>query len=208
MIVSVNDISFEGMGVVQSADKYEFHIEARGDLDMFILSSCNRDWTKEKAWNVKKKVKSGLFGWGRKLKNQTREIKFEYEPIEEIERTYCPIWFGGYEKEKGRHSWAFVDFRTADLILPARLECNGEVENIKGVGVCQSRKGKTQVIEFEDEMVVSPETRCDIGDNRGTRFEFTLKSDFCVYRFKRLRSPHLEFRLTTFGYDKILIRED
>ncbi len=208
MIVTVNNNSFEGMGVVKSSNLYKFHVETRGDLDMFILSSCNRDWTKEKAWNVKKKVKSGLFGWGRKIKDKTREVKFDYRPITDIEKTYCPIWLGGYEKVKGRHSWAFIDFRTPDMSLPARLECNGEATAEKGVGVCQSRTGKTQVIKFSDEMVVSPDARCDLGNNRGIRFEFELKSDFCVYRFKRIRRPHLEFRLTTFGYDKILIRQE
>jgi len=207
MIITANGKTFEGMGVVPSAEKYEFHIESRGKLDMFLLSSCNRDWVKEKAWNVKKTVSSGLFGWSRKIKDQTREITFSYTPINEIERGYCPIWLGGFEKKQGRHSWGFIDFKDTMMNLPAKIECNGEVRSAKGVGVCQSRVGKIQAIEFWEEMVVSPDTECSLGKMRGRRFEFELKPNYCTYLFKRIKEPQLEFRLTTFGYDKILVRE-
>jgi len=211
MMINVNGKTFEGMGVIDSADLYNFHVETRGEIDLFILSSCNRDWTKEKAWNVKMKVKSGLFNWGRKLVDKKREIKFDYEPIEEIERTYCPIWLAGAEEKKGRHSWGFIDFRTADMILPARLECNGEVLNSKGVAACQSRTTLTQVVEFESEMLLdsynAANSECKLEIDRGNRFEFQIRPGNCVYRFARIREPNLEYRLTTYGYRKILIRQ-
>ena len=208
MLITVNGKSFEGIGVVESADIYNFHIESRGQLDMFLFASCNREWMKERAWNVKKKVKTRLFNWGRKLKERVKEVQFEYRPIGEIEKTYCPVYMSGAEKKKEGHSWGFVDFRTPDLVLPAVIQCNGEISNIVGAGVCQSRKGKTQVIQFNDEMVVSPDASCALEGNRGTRFEFLLSRGLCVYRFTRIKRPHLVFRLTTFGYDKIPIRQE
>jgi len=208
MLITVNGTTFEGMGVVEAAPTYNFHVESRGQLDMFLFSSCNREWMKERAWNVQKKVSSGLFGWGRKLKDQTKEVTFQYTPIEQIEKTYCPVFLAGADKDKGKHSWGFVDFRTLNMTLPARLECNGEIENSIGVGICQSRKGKTQVIEFAEEVIVSPDGSCELGLNRGKRFEFILPGNLCVYRFMRIKLPYLEFRLTTFGYDSIPIRQE
>jgi len=208
MIVKVNGKSFEGMGVVDSAKKYSFHIEARGELDLFIFSSCNRDWTKERAWNIKTKVKSGLFGWGRKLVDKKREIQFPYTPIREVEANYCPVWLSGAEIKRERHSWGFVDFRPAWMVLPARLECNGEVLNPRGVAVCQSREGLTQILKFKDEMLVEGDKeKCQMPSDRGSKFEFQIPYGDCVFRFLRVKKPHHEFRLTTYGYRKILIRQ-
>jgi len=207
MIIRVNDKAFEGMGVVESSSKYNFHVEARGEIDLFIFSSCNRDWTKEKAWNVTMKVKKGMFR-KRKLVDKKREIKFDYAPIETIERTYCPVRLSGVEEKKGRHSWGFIDFKTKDMILPARLECNGEASQVEGVAVCQSRAGLTQVIYFDNEMIVeSDKLKCKLPTDIGTRFEFQIPKGNCVYRFMRIKDPNLEFRLTTYGYEKILIRQ-
>ena len=208
MIITVNGETFEGMGTVDAAKTYNFNVEAVGQLDMFLFSSCNREWMKERAWNVKRKVKSGLFGWGRKLRDQVKEIIFPYTPIAEIEQTYCPVSLYAAEKSPGRHSWGFVDFRTPNFVLPAELQCNGEVLSIKGVGVCQSRKGKTQVIKFTDEVVVPSSSSCPMPTERGTSFEFTLPRGECVYSFTRIKRPHLEFRLTTYGYDKIPMRQE
>lgn len=197
----------EGVAVLALSDKVSFHIEARGNLDLFTMVTCNQSQTKEKAWNVKQKVRSGLFGWGRKLVDKQREIKFEYRPNELEKDGYCPIEFGGYEKDKGRHSWGFVDFQTPDATLPATLLCNGERIASKGVSICQSRAGLIQRIKFAEAVKVFPDVACNIGQTEGVVFEFELPRGQCVFRFRSTVTGR-EHRLTTLGFEKILIRGD
>lgn len=197
----------EGVAVLPLKEKIEFHIEARGALDLFTMVTCNQSQTKERAWNVKQRVRSGLFGWRRKLIDNQREIKFEYQPNELEKDGYCPIEFGGYEKDQGRHSWGFVDFQTPDATLPATLLCNGEVIKSLGVSICQSRQGLVQKITFAEEAVVAPDKECDIGQRTGKSFEFRIPPRQCVFRFRSIKTGR-DHRLTTLGFKEILIRGD
>lgn len=205
MLLEVNGVSGEGVLVVPKADSYYFEVEARGDLDLFILTSCNRDWIKEKGWHVS--YKKRFLGWGKRKIEDKRKVEFFYTPDEIEKNGTCPVWLGGFEESKGRHSWGFVDFKSDTETLDAKVFCNGETLNEKGVSICQSRKGLIQGIRFETEVVVAPDPECDLGSNRGTYFEFPISRGECTYIFRTIKKPREEHRLTTIGYENILIRE-
>ncbi|MCK5609730.1 hypothetical protein KAR91_48095, partial [Candidatus Pacearchaeota archaeon] len=114
MILTVDGFQGEGTLVVPDRKKHSFHVQARGHLDMFSLQTCHREWTKERAWNVK--VKSGLFGWGREIKKD--QIKFSLMRNTLERKDYCLIELGGYEKKQGRHSWAIIDVQSSEYELP------------------------------------------------------------------------------------------
>jgi hypothetical protein len=206
MIIEVNGLVGEGVLVVPKSRKYDFEVEARGDLDLFVLTSCNRDWTKESAWNVTIE-KKGFLGWGtRKIKDK-RKVEFSYLPDKLEREGTCPVWLGGFEQQKGRHSWGFIDFKSESETLPATIYCNGETLHEVGVSVCQARNGLVQGIEFETEVVVAPDDSCSIGKSRGTYFEFPIRKGECTYVFRTIKKPRQDHRFTTIGYQKILIRE-
>lgn len=205
MIVTINGTTYEGVAVAPKASKYDFHIEARGDLDMFIMSSCHKEEQKERAWNVKKTVKSGLFGWGRKKIDLKREVKFSYHPNSLERDGDCTMELGGFENRKGRHSWAFIDFESDKYKLPATMNCNGRVIKSKGTTVCQSRNGLIQDITFAEEVLVADNNECGIISKKAKRFEFSLPKGKCSAIFGTKSGKF--HKLTLLGYESILIRE-
>jgi len=205
MIVTVNGKIFEGFAAVPKAEKYDIHVEARGDLDMFIMTSCHKEEQKERAWNVKKTIRSGLFGWGRKKIDLKREVSFSYYPNSLERDGDCPMELGGYENRHGRHSWAFIDFESEKYKLPAKINCNGRVIESNGTTVCQSRNGLIQDIEFSEEATLADNNDCKIASKKSKRFEFAMPEGKCVLVFA---SKDLKFhKLTLLGYEALLIRE-
>lgn len=207
MLVTINGITHEGVAVAPKASKYDFHIEARGDLDMFLMSSCHKEEQKEKAWNVKKTVRSGLFGWGKKKIDLKREVKFAYYPNSLERDGDCTMELGGFENRKGRHSWAFIDFESDKYKLPASMNCNGRFIKSNGTTVCQSREGLIQDIRFSEEVLAADNNECGITSKKDTKFEFALPKGKCTIIFASTKKPHKFHKLTLLGYESILIRE-
>lgn len=196
MELNVNGHQGEGVLVVPEAQTYDFEIEAKGKLDLFTFSTCHREQTKEKA---------GERGW---FANEKRR-RFQYIPAPlESESISCPAELGGYERKKGRHSWGFVDFENSALDLPALVSCNGNYYNAKGVSACQSYAGAIQEIEFAQEVLAPERNTCIIlKSNDGKRFRFRLPKGRCSFRFVTMDGRERWHRLTTIGYEEILIRE-
>jgi hypothetical protein len=204
MIISINGETEEGVIVAKNNSKYSFHVEARGDLDVFIMNSCHKEETKERAWNVKKRVRSGLFGWGSKMIDVKREVSFDFYP-NELEQDDCPLELIGLEKN-GKHSWGFVDFENPSYSLKAKMFCNGRIYDLNGVGVCQSRAGLMQKIVFPEKVVVSEKNLCGFKNLDSLSIEFKTPKDKCAVIFKG-ESGNL-FKLTILGYEGILTRGD
>jgi len=202
MVITHNNKVYEGVAILPQEEKSEILIEAKGSLDLFTMRTCHREWTKEKAWNVES-YKRRLF-WKRKIKHKNK-INLTYIPTE-LEMGYCPMELGGFEIQGGRHSWALIDFRTEEETLEAEIMCNGDQYKSLGVSICQSRKGLVQVIKFNEQVEVHPTNSCDLGKNKGKVFEYITNRGECVYAFRGIISKKIH-RLTTLGYEKILIRE-
>ena len=208
MIITVNGVTEEGVLVVQNQPVNKFHVTSRGDLDMFSLNSCAGEETKEKAWNVTETVKSGLFGWGSKKIDKKREVTFDYSHPDYIQDPAgCPVQLAGFDM-KGKHSWGFVDFKRPTDTLPGKIGCNGTSKDFEGVAACQARTGLLQVLEFSEQVMVSPDKGCEIGVPKGGKFQFPMPKGICVYRFETVKEPIKVGRVTLIGYDNILIREN
>lgn len=204
----VNVDGFEGVGtlVVPDRSSHKFHAKAKGKLDLFTLNTCHREWTKEKAWNVTTKKKAGPFGLWKKTKIQDKEIKFDFFPTILERENSCITELGGYEIKLGQHSWALIDYETPEAKLPAFVSCNGNEYNSRGVSICQAKKGLIQAIRFPVDVITSPDPDCDLPTKTGKYFEYPIKKGRCVYAFMEKKSPHRVHRLTTFGYEQLLIR--
>lgn len=200
MIVSVNGLNGDGVLVVPRNITYKLHITAQGDLDLFTFTTCHREETAEDAANVTER--SGIF---RRQITKKREIKLDYSPTKIEQSGGCPVFLGGFEEQKGRHSWGLIDFEGPDTVLPATVYCNGKETKANGVSICQSREGLIQGIKFEQKVFVSPDAPCDLGKTSGDYFEFQIRKGTCVYAF--MDAQQRVHRFTTLGYEMVPIRK-
>jgi hypothetical protein len=199
---------FEGATVLPRLPSYKFELAPKGDarVDFFVVTTCNRNKTFEPGdagftWDV-----LGLFG---KKKSGLRYI---YVPLPDREDDGdCPLIFHTYEKERGRHAWAYIQFENPKYELPATLYCDGDKVNFKGVGVCQAKAGLRQWFEFPEPVMIQPgrpekggECAVPAKDATGT-YQLTVTKEECRYGIHgQSGRRHL---LTTIGYSGELIRE-
>lgn len=197
MIITVNGFKSEGVIVVPQSESYSLDIKAKGNLDLFTMESCHREESVEDAGE------GGIFGDGHRVKRT-------YKPVAGIETgSSCPVRLGGYERTRGRNSWALIDFEGPDTNLPAVMKCNGNVWNSRGVTVCQSKAGLIEQIEFPTKVIVNPDPNCPIKRPADLMtYRFTMSPRECVFNFMEIAIPHREHRLTTLGYQEILLRNN
>lgn len=196
MKLNVNGFKGDGVLVVPKADKYSFDVKAKGDLDLFTMDTCHREETKED-------VGEGLF-------KDDKRAKFDYKPGNNIESSSaCPVRLGGYERANGRHSWAYIDFETDDAKLPALVKCNGNTYNSRGVTICQSKVGLIQEIIFPEETIVNPAPGCEMPRPADLKtYRFNMSARECVFNFMEKKKPNREHRLSTIGYEAVLLRKN
>lgn len=193
-IVEGND-SYFGVAVLPAKSAYSIAMKFSGQLDLFTFTDCHQQIARERAGS------GGIFG-------RKNEIRIEYNPSFSGGE-YCPIEIGGYEAVKGRHSWGFIDFKTPKENLPAEIQCNGSTEAYVGVSICQSLQGLLQRITFPNPTRVSTSASCEPLELKdgGLWYEFPMPKGRCVYAFQEIDGAKRFHRLTTLGYEKILIKE-
>lgn len=196
MDIKVNGYQGEGVLVVPRASSYSFDINAAGKLDLFTFTTCHREQTKEKA---------GERGW---FRDKSRR-RFVYKPAPlEAEGYACPVDLGGYEQKRGRHSWGFVDFEHPDFDLPAKVSCNGFYYNSRGVTACQAKVGLMQEIKFPEPVLAPLENVCIVLEAKDDMtFRYKMPKGRCTFRFLTKSGKKRWHRMTTVGYESILIRE-
>jgi hypothetical protein len=181
--LEVNKIKSEGMLVVPRADKYEIKIKAPNDVDVVTFTTCTREEI---------------------LREQDDEFKFVYTP-NEIEREACPLMISAYAP-KFRYAGGLFEVRNLNE-AKGTLFCNGRVEGVESVAVCQVRSGLTAVLRFEAEMdVAAPKAGCAalVSDNK-KEFRVTIGKDLCSYRLREAGESKKWFRLVTYGYEEFNI---
>lgn len=193
---------YEGVVVLPKQESYDFHVEARGDLDLFVMKTVSKEETKERAWNVTQTVKNGLFGWGTKKIDKPREVTFSYRPSAiELSRNSI-VELGGYAVANGRHSWAFIAFEDPDTYaLQATISCNGRDYVANGVSICQSHEQLFQSIKFSSAVEIAGTSQCGI-TGQG---DYRIQKGRCVVIFKEKATGKLHKHITV-GYDAILLR--
>lgn len=190
---------FCGVGVLPFLEKYNIEVQAQGNLNFFSLTTCHEETTSENPDS----------GWFKKK----GKVGFTYEPTMERGKA-CPLYVSAYDKRQ-RHGWGIIAFENPRYELPAKLSCNGYVEEYNGVSICQSREKLLQKIEFgEPVKLVAPvngaaerKQPCPvIGKDNDKTIEFLLPNRECVYGFigKKTGKVH---QLITVGYEDIIIRE-
>ena len=209
MLITYKGETFEGVALLPGGlPAYSIEIEARGDLDAFSLTDCHKELIKERAWNVEREVSRGPFGlWKRKIKDR-RNVKLTYSPTE-VSRSFCPIDLGGFEAEKGRHSWDYITFRPSRYGIKAELSCNGVETKEVSAAICQGKKGLLQRIEFETNVIVDSADNCGVKTEapyKGKSFEFAMSPGVCSVLFMDKKGR--EFRLDLIGYDLLKIRSE
>jgi len=188
MDITINGKYWNGVAVAPQADKYEIKIRTVGRNDNFTFTTCHREES---------------------IKNQKNDVAFLFTPRKGIEDgNSCIADMGGLDKDKGRHSWGLVDFENSAYRIQATLDCNGQTLETNGVAVCQSLAGLRQRIKFKYPVKISPSIGCRLltpADEMS--FVFEMVRGKCVFEFWE-PSLSRKFRLTTFGYEQILIRQD
>jgi len=193
--IKINKIKYTGVAVPAKADKYKIKIKARGKIDMLTIRSCHRE-------RVFEEPSSGWF-------SSDYTFEYLYEPIPGIEDGRgCLLDIGAYEKKKGRHSWATIDFETDTENIPAIVRCDGKQWDTDpgSVSICQARAGTIQQIDFDHRVKASPDnTRCDVLKTVDEiHYQYIMPLGECTYYFgDKYMNYH---RHTTFGYDGLLIR--
>ena len=197
MEIEVN--GYRGIGhlvIPFSSDGYEFEVEAKGDLDLFVFSNCHRVIPIEEAGGIINRKK----------------VKLKYFQAAGIEDEACPVNLEGYEVTKGRHSWGFVDFQEKNTALPAKVRCNGKEGAYKGVSTCQSQAGTVQEILFDVPVLSDWDEGCPrtfTMDDK--KFKITLGKGLCKYAFLQKgmkQESDRVHRLTILGFEKIMIRKN
>lgn len=216
MLLTVNGVTYEGMGVLPNMDSFDATVWSRGPLDLFVLQTCARHWTKESAWDVPVEVR-GFLGWGSRKIVDKRKISFTYRETDlERKMIECPMRLEGWDKYKGKHSFGWYDFEDDKDTLPAYISCNGETRKDKGVGWCQVKTGIPIAIQFEQ--VVNTYTKCIVDEvwekinedtykHVGQRKEFKTPKGLCIFYSVDPLSKK-SHRVTTHGYEVDPIRGD
>ena len=180
--------------VLPQQEEYSFLIESRGELDLFVLSTCHRIISIEEAGE------GGIFG-------NKKKVRVKYRPVLGLEDEACPVILEGFEVSPGRHSFGFIDFQEKKMLGVGRLQCNGRETPVTGVGICQGQAGTVQQIIFEKPMMFAGDCEGVTEDNP-QRFKIFLSRGVCTFGFAEKEHRENKFRLTTIGFEEILIRKN
>jgi hypothetical protein len=205
MIVTVNGVTREGTITMPLLPQNTIHIIARGDLDTFLMKSCGGIYKKQKSWNVTKVVPSGLFGWGSRKIEVKNEAEFTIAANDFHETGICPLYLVGISNSDGQHSEAYINWQTPEYKLGGYLVCNMEKRAFQGVEACSIASGSYTKVVFDEEVVVSPKSGCDIGATTGKSFEWRVSSGTCNYEFKSVTTGKRGM-YSVYGWDEIILR--
>lgn len=190
--IEYNKAKYSGVAVLPYSPAYELRFKSPGKMDLFTFRTCSREISIEES----------------RFQGSDKKAVVHYMPTE-LEQGSCPIDLGSFEKEKGRHAWGIIDFqgRMQNDFMPANIICGGDKYISDGVTICQQREQLIQSIEFDTEVITAPTKECSLDIDKGKKFIFNIKKGYCVYVFMEIKGPHRIHRLTTYGYEKILLRE-
>lgn len=192
--LEVNGQKGTGFLIVQPAEIYKVKLKAKARIDLLSFINCHRDITRQAAYED-----NGLFS-GKKV------AKLEIFKNSPIETEYCPYNIVAYDI-KGRHSFGLIDFYDENFTLAAKHNCNGSNFTAKGVSVCQGFHGTYQEINLpERSRIKTNKLECKLNLEDSEHFRYEIKKGVCVYAIRGLKSNKYH-RLTTIGYEKIIIKE-
>lgn len=188
MQITVDGVTFDGVGVTLLNGPKDISIVSEAALDLLRITTCHRDFTVEK-------VDSGWFGGSGKT------YTYHYEPTETEKASVCPMYIQAFSKDSVT-DWGYLAFRT-DETLPASMDCNGTNWKFAGISVCQTKAGLDQVIRFDRDVKFTADLICQITQSSPREYIIRGGLGFCFAEFSDGKVWH---RLILLGYDSVLIR--
>lgn len=202
--ICIKDVGcYEGVAVVPQRDHYEFEVAPKGDaaVDMLVLDSCHREFTREGSEKSALDFFFKIFG----KKREGYKIQYTVAPGLEDDGD-CSVRINTFERDKGRHAWSVIRFQHPKYKLPATVFCNGEVRNETGVSVCQSKVGLTQQIKFKEAVMIETDKGCELPKRKETGlYEWQISHGECGYTIRNQAGDIHD--LLTIGYTGLLVRE-
>lgn len=190
LFIQNKDISFEGIGVLKKKELYTIELEASEKIDILSFRTCSREAI----------VEDPRRGISRK------KYLINYRPNEIELEGNCSAIISTFN-DKLYYSVAMIDFEDDFFKLPAELICGSLTQTFNGVSVCQERVSSIVRIKFDSEVLTSPDKGCELeSGNRGKIFQFNIKSGYCTYDFIDVKNQSRIHKLTTYGYDEIIMR--
>ena len=181
--MNINGKSCVGTCVVKRATYYSLQFTVNYKSEVVRLSTNHRDVP---------------------LQDQSKKISYLYVPSIDPDEINSQLKVGIFNS-KGQHEWGLIDFENEDTTLEARVLCNGEKQDSKGVSICQSQSGLTQMIVFETPVKAYWNERCaEPVTSTGKEWIYDISRGRCVYLFATDGKRH---RHSTLGYDDVVISE-
>lgn len=186
---------YVGVAVLPKRDTYQLEMTFAGTLDLVTFKTCHREVTQDDAGGGK------IFG-------KKNKWTFTYTPVVGMETGVCPVEVAGFERDKGRHSLANIDFVSGLETLPAVLLCNGKREGFQGVSACQAYTGLLAKVIFTEPVYSVPDPECSSIPYSldSMSWDMMISPGRCIYSFRSKSGNRPWHRLTTYGYEEIPIR--
>lgn len=179
----VDDVTYQGTAVLQRKSSQTINFVIPKDTIKFMITTCSRE---------------EFFAYP----DSNRLFKYTYIPVMYLENLESCLMKVTAITNRGETVTGLIDF-TAGEELEGEISCNGKVQKTKGAGLCQSRKGLIQNIEFNEETVFAAGDDCPEPKQGyiSTSYNIPLKGGFCTYQF--MNKDKKIYRLTTYGYETI-----
>lgn len=204
------EITFCGTGVLPHMDEYKITFSSPNKMNFFVMRTCHEMSTSENP-------NSGI------LKKGT-SVKITFKPTLERDAPdalgqACPLYVASYNR-KQKHATAYIAFEQPSLLLEATIFCNGYEIEAKGVGVCSTRTGLLQKVNFKEPVEIGDPVngpadrtakqpscpKLSLTQDKKSTGLFKLPNRECIYPFIGLETGEL-FQLHTIGDEGIIILE-
>lgn len=194
--ITINGQRYQGVGIIDKADKFEIEIHPQEKISRLIIATCHRE-------TVVDKPKTGWF---------KKSYKFDYAIVKGLEdMKACLMSITVLDGKNKKHGFALFDFLDARprVSLSADLRCNGVARTYaKGASICQSAKGLYQQIVFKDPVLVRAQEDCVVPETKDRlTFTWPISVGSCTYYFMaNKRGPddkRLLHRHTSLGYTEV-----
>jgi hypothetical protein len=223
LILQVNGVTKEGSISMKLLPKNIIHVWSPNDMDTFVVEACGGDQDKKKEWAIPIEVRTGFFGWGKKKIDSPREAQFTIDATDFHDVGVCPLYIYAISKSDGKKSEGFVTWQTEFYKATGYLVCNMEKREFEGVEACSTKAGSFTIVQFDEEMYVSPSPGCEINNvirdasgrvtgvkenvTSGKRFDFQTHSGTCNYEFlSKNKDSDVHANYNVYGHDEIPVR--
>lgn len=201
----VGGTKYRGLVATKVGESLDIGVVSPIAIDRVQVSSCARmdvcslgeDCTDPRKGPTNFNIPTGFFGAAGK------SMSYRFIPSEIERGGLCPVYFEVLAKQT-LVAWGYLGIRN-DEALPAKLDCNGERWSFAGYSVCQTKSGKTQLLQFSKPVVdFETEEKCGLETKDNQRFTLKPKTGLCRATFYDGVNWHT---LNLFGYEKVLVRQ-